>query len=171
MHPVLAFLIRYGLAATAAWATFVAEAVLLLAGLLAWSLGTDQGIGSPLGGPLLVLGAAVLGAGAAAAVCVPATIAGELTARGRHWVLLPLTAVGAVAVLLALIETAIVALAGPAPAPVLVSWLAGWGLLLAGVAPATLVCAGASAGVGRLLARRERRRAARAALLPAVHWR
>lgn len=102
--------IPHFLGAVAAWSIFVAQGVVVYFGLIAFALWTNAPLGGPLGGLMMVLLAAQLGAILVPLLFFPASLVGEVATKHTRLFLKLLTTF-AVAAALATIYAAVVAVA------------------------------------------------------------
>ncbi|WP_019869549.1 hypothetical protein [Salinispora oceanensis] len=96
------------LGAVVAWSMFVAQGVVVYFGLIAFALLTDRPLGGPLGGLMMVLPAALLGAILVPSLFFPANLVGGVATK-HAGLFLKLLTTSAVAAALATIYAAVVA--------------------------------------------------------------
>jgi hypothetical protein len=94
-------LARYAAGAVLSWLIFPIEAALIYVALVVAAVLFDQDLGGPLAGPMMIVLAAVLGAGVTVLVALPAILVGDLIARRTRWFAAPLAAALGALVLLA----------------------------------------------------------------------
>jgi hypothetical protein len=121
---------RHVIGAGIAWAVFTVQSGVIYLGLLAYALIADADTGGPLAGPLLILIAAVVGAGLVPLLFVPSVALGEAAGRRGRAARLPVT-VGTAALLAAVYVGGVCAVTDVALTDSAVAWLVGLLTLLA----------------------------------------